>query len=524
MKKFSEWPVKVLPNSGLNKRNRGLEVTGLPIPFQIGGVTCSPSVTADALSSICAQPLFTTTTGDRDIYLDSSILDADDLIADGSALKPYKSFVTAMKTIPRGLAHTVTLYPTAGIYDGFPVYNKFTNLGGRLKIDASGVDLRTMTGLTDLTVFAATRPNAQFSDSSAVTFKIEVTGTPFTNDSLCYCYAKFKTGASTGLMHQIISNDTNSFVIGSNVDISNFIVNGDKFDIVFLPVFILCNDVIIFDMDCSYGDCKIDDSMTIYPNLAIANVLFAWDPISVYYGAVFHNADLDFRHVQFSKKITVSSISPVLTFYDCSLNAFAPPSVDFYENTLLCTTPNIGISLITNEEHYPATFDGAVYINNSMYFCNICAPGCSISVVDSDANLNNIYVKYVFSANSFLYVLKAALDNPLSVNASFYVRRSSVTAEDVRIISSESAIDLTDEGPSVFICKEFAQIPLTLTGDYAVKMSGISQLKVYLSASFIMGAVGVAVYRDGDQSTEATLPVANTFVSNGAQSFIESKT
>jgi hypothetical protein len=80
------------------------------------------------------------------------------------------------------------------------------------------------------------------------------------------------------------------------------------------------------------------------------------------------------------------------------------------------------------------------------------------------------------------------------------------------------------EGLSSIVGKSLQQIPPTLTDDYAITMCGVSRLKIYLSASNLMGTVGAVKYLDGDHSTEATFPVAGTFVSDGAMCFVESDT
>jgi hypothetical protein len=523
MQKFSEWPIKVLLNGGLNKRNRGLEVIGLPVPFQIGGVTCSPSVTADALSSICAQPLFTTTIANRDIYLDSSVTNADDLVADGTILKPYKSFITAMNSIPRGLAHDITLYPAMGIYDGFPLYNNFLNLGGHLKIDASNVAVRTVTNLTGLTVLNKTTPNGLFDDSTVVTFLIEVSGSPFTNDSLCSFYARFNTGVSAGLMYPIISNDTDSFSIGGHPQSGLSIANGDEFDIVTTPVIITCHDQIIFNMNAPYSEQKVTDSFVSIPNLAMANCLFSWPNTCTYYGITFENASLDMRYVQFSKVMTPSNYGILVFFDNCDLNSYGPPFPTFYKNTLIASNLNIGIFVNTNGNSYPSVVDTLLYVSGFSYLNNICAPGCIININESSSYIVKSYSKYLYSSSSSVALLNTAFDNPLSVNAAIVISNTMLGLESIRIISAASAISI-QEGLSSIVGKSLQQIPLTLTDDYAITMCGVSRLKIYLSASNLMGTVGAVKYLDGDHSTEATFPVAGTFVSDGAMCFVESDT
>jgi len=249
MKKFTTWPVKILPGGGIQKLQYGLRTTGVPNDFTIGGYPVSPNVTALALNQLCSPPINGATLADMDIYISPSGNDA----GAGSPADPFATFARVMDAIPERIRHTVHVHVAAGGYNNFPENNNFVVEGGKLILDASGETFTTFFSGSVQSITPVTGLDPVFSTPMAN--DIAIATSPWTKDTLMPYFFRASSGLAAGFCLPIISNETGSLRIG--VDWSG-IAPGDTFDLVGVPVTINCHNRIVFNANVAEANINQD--------------------------------------------------------------------------------------------------------------------------------------------------------------------------------------------------------------------------------------------------------------------------
>jgi hypothetical protein len=517
-KKFQNligFPVR-LYDATLDIVGRGLRVLGVPLGFTIGGVHTSLSVTANALSNLCAVPAVPpATTAPMNIYLATAPDGGNDTTGDGTITKPFLTITKALSIVPRILRHKVTILPKKGQYAGLPKSNNFVCEGGQLIVDASGEPLIIFLAnqVVD-SIVSLGNPETVGKDQAWKITGLAANWAP--GDSYGFLWVHFKTGACAGRFFPIWKNTVTELIIGMGAE---SVAPADIFDLVFVSVAFYMTEEVNFNFNHAREYNYYSGAETI--DFGVAGVSLVWtatptsNKLLTIQNANCSFAFTDIRKVQNTVTTMLTLVSSNMNSQPIAAGTFTDPIHDNPENNWL-NSPAWG----GNDQPVGAQ---AIWITDSA-ISQISFPG---TVWLSGVRANWIQTGLLWfvrsSTASDPLLSNLFFDSRVESGSAVLLRSSNVQISNCFIYDEESALNLSDG--STLNCTFFKMKPAGVTGPTACKfengVSGKIQAAGFDLAGISLTAAAVK-FSLGDASGYNSLPAAGFDLTDTTDCWIHS--